>query len=270
MIPVILSGGSGSRLWPLSRQSYPKQFLSFSDTGHSLLQQTLLRLKGLNSLQSPYIMANEIHRFLIAEQLRHIDIQNAKIILEPMARNTAPAVAVAALKAMQQDKDALLLVLSADHVITDTQAFHQAIETAKQLANDNYLVTFGIPPNKPETGYGYILRDQAFDHISSAAYTIKNFVEKPDLETANNYLASGQYYWNSGMFLFKASRYLEELKQYAPDILLQSQQSLEKSQSDLDFLRLNKTAFQACPSDSIDCAIMEKTHAAAVVMGSIG
>ena len=264
MIPIILSGGSGTRLWPLSRQSYPKQFLSFSPSGKTLLQETLLRLEGLEALQSPYIIANETHRFLVAEQLRYINCQKAEIILEPVARNTAPAVAVAALKAIQTDKNALLLVLSADHVIKDTQAFHQAIEHAKQLAQDNYLVTFGIHPDKPETGYGYILRDQAFPYIEQA-YTIKEFVEKPDLSTAQAYLDSGNYAWNSGMFLFKASRYLEELEQHAPDILLQSQKSLAQSNSDLDFLRLDKTAFQACPSDSIDCAVMEKTDSAAVV-----
>ena len=274
MIPVILSGGSGTRLWPLSRKSYPKQFLSFSDNGKSMLQETLLRLEGLSSLQSAYIVGNEEHRFLIAEQLRQLsqqstessstDYQSAKIILEPIARNTAPAVAVAALKAIQSDKDALLLVLSADHMIKDVPTFHQAIAKAEQLARDNYLVTFGINPDKAETGYGYILRDQAIDTVEQS-YTIKRFVEKPDHDTAEQYLASGEYYWNSGMFMFKASRYLEELEKYAPNILLQSQQSLDNSQYDADFLRLDKTAFQACPSDSIDYAVMERTDAACVV-----
>ena len=264
MIPVILSGGSGTRLWPLSRKSYPKQFLSFSNSEHSMLQETLLRLNGLTNLEAPYIVCNHEHRFLIAEQLRTIECQSAEIILEPVARNTAPAVAVAALKAVQANKDALLLVLSADHVIKDIAAFHQAIAKAERLARDNYLVTFGISPDKPETGYGYILRDQAIETVADS-YTIKRFVEKPDLATAEDYVASGEYYWNSGMFLFKASRYLEELEKYAPEILLRSQQSLQNSQYDADFLRLDETAFQACPDDSIDYAVMENTDTASVV-----
>jgi len=264
MIPVILSGGSGTRLWPLSRQSYPKQFLSFANSDKSMLQETLLRLEGLPHLEAPYIVCNNEHRFLIAEQLRAIECQAAKIILEPVARNTAPAVAVAALEAIKTDKNALLLVLSADHVIKDIPAFHQAIAKAEQLARDNYLVTFGISPDKPETGYGYILRDQAIETVTNS-YTIKRFVEKPDLATAEAYVASGEYYWNSGMFLFKAARYIEELEQYAPEILLKSQQSLQNSQQDNDFLRLDKTAFQACPDDSIDYAVMENTDTASVV-----
>jgi mannose-1-phosphate guanylyltransferase/mannose-6-phosphate isomerase len=264
MIPVILSGGSGTRLWPLSRKSYPKQFLSFADSDKSMLQETVLRLKGLRNLEAPYIVCNNEHRFLIAEQLREIECQPSKIILEPVARNTAPAVAVAALEAIKTNENALLLVLSADHVIKDISAFHQAIAKAEQLAHDNYLVTFGISPDKPETGYGYILRNQAIETVADS-YTIERFVEKPDLATAEAYVESGEYYWNSGMFLFKASRYIEELEKYAPEILLKSQCSLQKSQQDNDFLRLDKTAFQACPNDSIDYAVMENTDTASLV-----
>lgn len=264
MVPVILSGGSGTRLWPLSRKSYPKQFLSFSGSGKSMLQDTILRLKGLAGLDQPYIVCNQEHRFLIAEQLRDIDCHTSEIILEPIGRNTAPAVAVAALKAAEVDSDTILLVLSADHAIKNVAAFHDAINKANLLAKDDYLVAFGINPDKPETGYGYILRNQQLGEFEGC-YGIERFVEKPSLEVARQYLESGEYYWNSGMFMFKASRYLDELEKYAPEILLKAKESLQKSKSDSDFLRLDEVAFKACPSDSIDYAVMEKTDAASVV-----
>lgn len=264
MIPVIMSGGSGTRLWPLSRQLFPKQFLPLSGD-QSMLQDTLTRLNGLD-LQPPVIICNDDHRFIAAEQLRELDITDGEIILEPVGRNTAPAIAVAAFNALNQndksDKDPLLLVLAADHVIEDTAAFHLAIANAEVLAKDGKLVTFGIVPNKPETGYGYIKRGSS---IGSGGYEVDAFVEKPDLETAESYLLSGDYLWNSGMFLFKASRYLEELKKYCPEIYTSCKEAVEKLDKSIDFYRLDKEIFSHCPAESIDYAVMEKTTDAAIV-----
>jgi mannose-1-phosphate guanylyltransferase/mannose-6-phosphate isomerase len=252
----------GSRLWPLSRESYPKQLLALAGN-HTLLQNTVTRLDGLANLSAPLMVCNESHRFLVAEQLRNIGVSPAHIILEPVGRNTAPAAAVAALAAIADDPDAVLLVLPADHLIANAVAFREAVTAGVPLAQANYLVTFGIVPNRPETGYGYI---NATDFIEDTiALSVKRFVEKPDLETAQRYVDSGEYYWNSGMFLFKASQYLKELEAFAPDILQACRQAIDNAGEDTDFLRLETTTFKACPSDSIDYAVMEHTKGAVVI-----
>lgn len=259
MIPVILSGGSGTRLWPLSRAKKPKQFLPLLND-KSMLQNTLLRVKGLAGLGAPLIICNEDHRFMVAEQLRELAITNPAIVLEPEGRNTAPAIAVAALKAIQQGDDPLLLVLAADHAIKDVPAFHQAVELAVPAANQGKLVTFGIVPTSAHTGYGYIRRDAKRDPtLPAGVSSVARFYEKPDATTARQFVDSGEYYWNSGMFLFKASRLLAELHQFAPDIVAAAEQALAKASTDLDFIRLDKAAFSASPSDSIDYAVMEKS-----------
>ncbi len=261
-----MSGGSGSRLWPQSRSLYPKQFLPLVNE-QTMLQNTLSRLDGLDSVSDPLVIANEEHRFLVAEQIRQMGRQTSAIILEPVGKNTAPAVALAALKAqtLSEEKDPLLLVLAADHVIQNVQAFHQAIEAALPAASDGKLVTFGIVPTHPETGYGYIKASKTLTGNSEQVSPVDNFVEKPDLETAQDYLASGDYYWNSGMFLFKASRYLEELNKYRPDILQACEKAMAAESADLDFVRLDEAAFHACPDESIDYAVMEKTTDSVVV-----
>lgn len=261
LTPVILSGGVGSRLWPLSRESYPKQLLALVDH-QTLLQNTVKRLEGLANQSAPLMVCNENHRFLVAEQLRNIGVSAAHIILEPIGRNTAPAVAVAALTALSRDSDALLLVLPADHLIANAALFREAVTTGVPLASANNLVTFGIVPNRPETGYGYI---NATDVIEENALSVKRFVEKPDIDTAQQYINSGEYYWNSGMFLFKASQYIKELETYAPDIVNSCRQAIDNATKDKDFLRLDADAFKASPSDSIDYAVMEKTHSAIMI-----
>ena len=259
MIPVILSGGSGTRLWPLSRGIYPKQFLPLV-SDKTMVQETLLRLEGLEQLQAPIAICNEEHRFMMAEQLREINAQPEAIILEPVGKNTAPAVALAALAA--KNPDDILLVLPADHVIEDVTAFQQAVIKAEQLAEEGYLVTFGIVPTAAETGYGYIKRSGT--NISNA-FKVAEFVEKPDSVVAQRYVDSGEYYWNSGMFAFKASRYLEELEKFSPEMLAACQLSFSGAETDVDFVRLNVDAFIQCPSDSIDYAVMEKTDKAVVI-----
>jgi mannose-1-phosphate guanylyltransferase/mannose-6-phosphate isomerase len=259
MIPVIMSGGSGTRLWPLSRQDKPKQFLAlFGD--NTMFQETLHRLDGLAELQAPIVVCNNNHRFMVAEQIQELGIKESVILLEPFGRNTAPALAVAALKAMETESDPVLLVLAADHLIQDIPAFHQAILTAKAKAEGGFLVTFGIVPTMPNTGYGYIQADE-----KNTVSDVKAFVEKPDLDTAKNYVSSANYYWNSGMFMFKASTLISELEQYSPDILKSCREALSKGQTDLDFIRLDSDAFESCPSDSIDYAVMENTDKAVVV-----
>ena len=259
MIPVILSGGSGTRLWPLSRGQYPKQFLPLVSR-HTMIQETVLRLTGLDELKAPIAVCNEDHRFMMAEQLWEIGVKPAAIILEPVGKNTAPAVAMAALTAASEDD--ILLVLPADHVITDLAAFHKAIVQANALAKQGFLVTFGIVPTEPETGYGYIKRD-TLQHGS--AFSVAAFVEKPDTETAKHYLDSGDYYWNSGMFAFKAGTFLSELEKFNPDMLDCCRQALKAAICDLDFVRLDKDLFSTCPADSIDYAVMEKTDKAVVI-----
>lgn len=260
--PVIMAGGNGSRLWPLSRTLYPKQFLKL-DGDLTMLQCTIDRLNGL-SCANPLVVCNEEHRFVVAEQLLQLDKLAGNIILEPVGRNTAPAVALAALTALKSGEDPLLLLLAADHVIKNVTAFQQAVTTAQPLAQAGKLVTFGIVPVAPETGYGYIRRGSAVTE-SSSAYQVASFVEKPNLATAQAYLESGEYYWNSGMFLFKASHYIAELEKFRPDILAACENSLANVSPDMDFIRVDKQAFIACPDDSIDYAVMEKTADAVVV-----
>ncbi|WP_337840975.1 mannose-1-phosphate guanylyltransferase/mannose-6-phosphate isomerase [Rheinheimera sp.] len=260
-IPVIMAGGSGTRLWPLSRGNYPKQFIPLCGE-HSMLQQTLLRLNGLKH-HPALVICNDDTRFLAAEQLRQL-AQPSQVMLEPVGRNTAPAIALAALEAVAQyGEDTVLLVLAADHVIKNTGAFHQVIATGEQLALQGKLVTFGIVPDHAETGYGYIRRGEPVN--SNLAYQVQAFVEKPNAATAQAYLDSGQYYWNSGMFMFTAGRYLKELAQHRPDILAACQAAMAEKTKDLDFIRVGKAAFTSCPDDSIDYAVMEKIADAVVL-----
>ncbi len=261
LCPVILAGGSGTRLWPLSRKHYAKQYLAL-DGETTMLQATVNRTSGL-PCAAPIVICNEETRFLAAEQMRQIGQDDAVILLEPAGRNTAPAIALAALEASTADADPLLLVMPADHKIADTAAFEAAIKKAMPLAAAGQLVTFGITPGKPETGYGYIRAGDAV--ADGAAYAVDRFVEKPDRATAEGYLADGGYYWNSGIFLFQASRYLDALAAFRPDILAACKAAYAGRQPDLDFLRIDKEAFLACPDDSIDYAVMEKTDDAVVV-----
>ncbi|MCY1220823.1 Mannose-1-phosphate guanylyltransferase 1 [compost metagenome] len=260
LLPVIMAGGSGSRLWPLSRQLNPKQFLALADNV-TMLQATIARLDGVIH-GVPCLICNEQHRFLAAEQLRQIGLEAAQILLEPEGRNTAPAIALAALNATAQGDDPILLVLAADHLISDVPAFHEAIQVALPLAEAGKLVTFGIVPTHPETGYGYIQRGANLDECS---FAVARFVEKPDFETANAYVESGEYFWNSGMFMFRASRYLDELKHFHPDMFEACREALVKGKQDMHFIRVDRDAFVACPQDSIDYAVMEKTESAAMV-----
>lgn len=261
IFPVIMAGGSGSRLWPLSRQLNPKQFLPLADRDLSMLQATIQRLQGLDAAL-PRLICNEQHRFIAAEQLRQLGMEEASILLEPVGRNTAPAIALAALQAVAEAEDPILLVLAADHLIRDVPALHASIRTAHPLAATGRLVTFGIVPSHPETGYGYIEQGAA---VGQGGFTVTRFVEKPDLATARSYLASGRYFWNSGMFMFRASRYLEELERFQPAMLAACRAALAGSTQDLHFTRLDREAFAACPEESIDYAVMEKTDAAAMV-----
>jgi mannose-1-phosphate guanylyltransferase len=266
ILPVIMAGGSGSRLWPLSRQQFPKQFLTLYGK-NSMLQATVLRLSGLDH-QPPMVICNEEHRFSVAEQFRANSIANSGIILEPIGRNTAPAIALAAFKALKADNDPLLLVLAADHVITDEVAFCLSVTQACTHANSGKLVTFGIVPTAPETGYGYIKRSELVrtEVLNEAqqvgiSFAVSEFVEKPNAKTAERYVSCGDYYWNSGIFLFKASRYLEELKIHRPDIYQACEKAMADFQSDADFVRINIAAFKACPAESIDYAVMEPLSA---------
>ncbi|WP_233843764.1 mannose-1-phosphate guanylyltransferase/mannose-6-phosphate isomerase [Dyella sp. 2HG41-7] len=261
LIPLILSGGSGTRLWPVSRRNLPKQFLSLSGDG-TLFQQTVARTQKLPEVTAPIIVASEDHRFLAADQLLEADVQGATILLEPVARNTAPAIALGALKALERDPDALLLVLPADHLIGDTESFTTAVQQALPAARDGWLVTFGIRPDRPETGFGYIRRAES---LGGSAYRVERFVEKPNQSTAESYVKDGGYDWNSGMFLFKAARYLEELSQHAPDMLESVRKAYATGHGDLDFVRVDAEAFAKVPDNSIDYAVMEKTSRAAVI-----
>lgn len=261
LLPVIMAGGSGSRLWPLSRTLYPKQFLSLTSSS-TMLQETINRLDGIEH-DAPFLICNEEHRFIVAEQLRQQNLKHGGIVLEPVGRNTAPAIALAALHAISKDQDPLLLVLAADHVIQNHSAFIESVQQAVPEAESGKLVTFGIVPTTPETGYGYIKKGTEVE--AGHAYNVAQFVEKPNLETAHAYLASGDYLWNSGMFLFKASRYLEELTLHRPDIFTACKKAMAGARGDLDFIRLDEESFVACPDDSVDYAVMEKTKDAVVV-----
>ncbi len=266
LYPVILSGGSGTRLWPLSRAALPKQLLPLAGE-NTMLQETVLRLAGLQDAGAPLIVCNNNHRFLIAEQMRDIGVAPLGIFLEPVGRNTAPAAAVAAMHLLKQDATAVMLLLPADHLIRDVPAFHAAIAEGMKAVADGRLATFGIVPDAPETGYGYIQRGAAL--ACGSAHQVARFVEKPSIENARLFLASGDYLWNSGMFLFSCRQFLDELGEYRPDILSACEQALDQGQHDLDFCRLDN-AFAACPSDSIDYALMERTRHAAVVPTDIG
>lgn len=261
--PVIMAGGTGSRLWPLSRQLNPKQFLKLTDGPLSMLQSTVARLDGLNA-DNPLLICNEEHRFLAAEQMRQSGHEETRIILEPCGRNTAPAIALAALQLCNSSgtDNPLMLVLAADHRIKDVEAFQQGVIRAIPLAEQGKLVTFGIVPHHPETGYGYIHRGT---DLAEGCFTVDRFVEKPDLETAKAYLNSGEYFWNSGMFLFGARDYLDELATHRPDILSACKAAISDASEDLHFTRVNADLFAECPSDSVDYAVMEKTDKAAVV-----
>lgn len=264
IIPVILSGGAGTRLWPLSWGNHPKQFLSLVSE-KTMIQETVLRLKGLN-VENPIVSCNENHRFLVAQQLSEIGVKPT-ILLEPVAKNTAPAIAAACCAAMKQNKDAVVVVLPSDHVIADVQTFQSALLTAATEAENGSLVTFGIVPTFPATGYGYIKCGNSAD---DKVFDLERFVEKPCLEKANEYLESGEYSWNSGMFVFKASCFIEELKKNSPEMADLSIKSFENAEIDSDFIRLNKNYFEQIKGDSIDYAVMEKTKKGKVVKLNAG
>ena len=265
IIPIILSGGAGTRLWPLSWGDHPKQFLPLVSE-RTMIQETLLRLKGLE-LGSPIISCGEGHRFMVAQQIGEVSDKKPTIILEPMAKNTAPAIAAACCAAMKQDKDAVVVVLPSDHVIADVQAFQKAVKAAALNAEKGALVTFGIVPAFPATGYGYV---KAAGAETDGAYTLERFVEKPCLEKAQEYLASGEYAWNSGMFVFKAGTFIDELKIHSPEMAALSIEAFEKAVVDTDFIRLDKEAFGKIKGDSIDYAVMEKTTKGKVVKLNAG
>lgn len=259
--PIILAGGTGSRLWPLSRAMYPKQFLPLINDNTTMLQATFSRLSNI-TYNSSMVICNDEHRFIVAEQLRQQAI-TPTILLEPVARNTAPAVALAALYAMKDGNDPVLLVLPADHVIDNKPSFELAIQQALPLAKNGKLVTFGITPTSPETGYGYVKRGVLL--ADKVSFTVSSFVEKPNLDSANRYINSGEYYWNSGIFMFRASRYLVELSEHRPDILVACEKAITDTVKDFDFVRVGQTAFKQCPEESIDYAVMEKTQDAVLV-----
>lgn len=260
--PVILTGGAGSRLWPMSREFFPKPLMPIVGD-ESLLQATARRLTGFDGSKAPVFVCNEEHRFLVAEQVHAIDIDPSAIILEPEGRNTAPALTIAALFLAETDPDAIMVVMPADHVIPELNAFHQALEQGIALASQDYLVTFGIVPTLPETGYGYIQRGDQLDNDSR--YQVKRFVEKPSLDKAQEYLESGDYYWNSGIFVMKATTWLKDIERYEPEIKTACKQAIDTGKKDMDFCRVGKDAFVNCPENSIDYAVMERTDHAAVV-----
>ena len=266
IVPVVLAGGSGTRLWPLSRGLFPKQLINLVDA-HSMLQNTLLRPLGIPDVAPPVVICNEDHRFMAAEQMRRVNCTGT-ILLEPVGRNTAPAIAAAALQVAVETPEAVLLVLPADHVIEDIDAFHGAVAAGETHAADGALVTFGILPTGPETGYGYIKKGVPVSTDTAKAatgYSIDRFVEKPDLKTAQGYVTSGQYLWNSGMFMFRADTVLEQLTLHAPDMVSACRAAMDKGEEDLDFFRLDNKAFAQSPSNSIDYAVMEKTDHGVVI-----
>lgn len=260
LTPVLLSGGVGSRLWPVSRELHPKQFLPLAGE-LTMLQQTLERTGNLEA-SAPVVVCNEEHRFMVAEQLRQVGIAPSALILEPVGRNTAPAVALAALQELARDPEAILLVLPADHIIQDTAAFAGAVTRALPLAREGRLMTFGVVPQAAETGYGYI---RCGASLGEDLYALEAFVEKPDADTAQSYLDSGSYLWNSGMFLLRAATYLEQLREFQPDMLACCERAMDSAIADMDFIRPQADSFSACPADSIDYAVMEHTSAGGVV-----
>ena len=266
IIPVILCGGSGSRLWPLSRKSFPKQFLSLNDD-NSLLQNTYLRLEGLDNINNPILVCNEEHRFIVAQQMKDINVEPFSILLEPIGRNTAPAITIAALKSLDlpDDIDPILLVLSSDHVIKDKDTFLKAIKYGLEHAKNDRLVNFGIIPNSPQTGYGYIKASQPFNEKKITGEDILEFIEKPNLEKAKKLIEDKRFTWNSGIFMFRAKTIIEEIQKYSPDIYSSCLEAIKKSKSDLDFQRLDKKSFKKCPNISIDIAVMEKTSKGIVI-----
>ncbi len=263
--PVILSGGSGTRLWPLSRESFPKQYLKLDSLSNlSFIQKTQQRLKGIKNVEDPIIICNEIQRFIVAEQMREINIKPKAIILEPIGKNTAPAIAIAALKAMQENKESYLIILSSDHEIQDLNSFKKTIELGINNLNDEILLIFGVKPTRPETGYGYIETIKN-TKLSNKPLTIKRFIEKPNLETAEQIIKKDYYLWNSGIFLFKASAILKELRKYEPTLINSCELSLSNSKIDLDFIRIDNNDFRNCPNLSIDVAVMERTKKSKVI-----
>ncbi len=266
VIPVILAGGSGTRLWPLSRDLSPKQFLKFN-ADRTLLQQTVLRVHGVEGMHPPLVICNDAQKYLVAQQLKEIRVRPFGIFLEPVGRNTAPAVAVAALKALTLSLESLILILPADHLIQNEEKFHQALSVAVEFAKDGNLVTFGIVPDRPETGYGYIHKGRGITVSQAFAgeeeipvFAVDKFVEKPDLETARAYVNSGEYCWNSGMFMFRSASVLDEMKRFVPQMVAACQEAFQQGKPHQDFFRLDPDAFSQCPSDSIDYAVMEKTE----------
>ena len=266
LIPIIMCGGSGTRLWPLSRESFPKQFITLSSNqGISLLQKTQLRIMQLTDIDSPILLCNEEHRFIVAEQIRELNIKNFSILLEPVGRNTAPAITIAALKALERETNPTLLILPSDHEIENTKAFIDTIELGKKYAQQDKIVSFGIIPTSPETGYGYI---KAFNPLSNdipKGEKIEQFLEKPNLQKAKELIKNKRFSWNSGIFMIKAQVLLKEMETFSPEILNKCKLSLRESENDLDFQRLNKVAFEKCPSESFDIAIMEKTNKGIVI-----
>ena len=266
IIPVILCGGSGSRLWPLSRKSFPKQYIPLiSNSKFSLLQETILRIVDLPDIDQPIFICNEDHRFIVAEQMREINIIPRSIILEPCSKNTCPAVTLAALKAYEFNEDSIVIVLSSDHLIKDKEKFLECLNKSIQIASQNKLVTFGIVPSSPETGYGYIQAERNFLYNESNCFKIKKFIEKPDLDLAKKLISDERYTWNSGMFVFKTSIILGEIKKYEPDIFKTCRNSLLEGFTDLEFQRLNKDIFQSCKESSFDVSIMENTSLGVVI-----
>ena len=266
IIPIILCGGTGSRLWPLSRESYPKQYLSLDGAeSKSLLQKTQERIKGLKNIKPPILICNEDHRFIVAEQMKEIGINPYSILLEPFGRNTAPAITLASLLALEKEEDPILIVLSSDHQITDTLQFVKTINNGLSYAKENRLVTFGVIPDSPETGFGYIEAENKLDPKNIKGEKILRFIEKPNLETAKILIQDKRFSWNSGIFMFKASLILEEIGKFHPELISSSKKALEGENYDLDFRRLNQQAFEQCPDLSIDVAVMERTDIGTVL-----
>jgi len=258
--PILLCGGSGSRLWPLSRKSFPKQYLSLNyENDLSLLQETLMRVKDPKIFGNPLIICNQEHRFIAAEQIKQINVNSESIILEPIGKNTAPAVALAALKLIKKNIDPVLLVLSSDHMIKDEEVLIKTIKAAKEYALKNFLVTFGIPPTSAETGYGYIKAKTTLSKEKIVGVDIEKFIEKPCKSLSEQFIKDKRFSWNSGIFMYKASTIINEFEKYLPEIIKIARESLQKSREDLDFIRLEENTFKKCPNISLDHAVMEKT-----------